>query len=178
MGNSCSSDDDIRHWSTEKRRTSIGCWANELVDRSDYKYRWARSKEVKPICPECVIDSGPDRGQSLVFESDSWKCNLFIADVLYMLQIDPPRTSYNWPIPAGYWHSRCVFGWSDIDDDDEMQTEDIVATPKHVGIVYQHPLDREFYNIAAGEHRLYRGRDIITSPHSIKRWDGHTNVMS
>ena len=74
-----------------------------------------------------------------VFQCETWKCNLFVHDVLEQVDIDPPlQPGGPWPLTANSWANRNyeIPGWEIVDS---PLPGDVAAIPRsgspgHVGI--------------------------------------------
>ena len=71
------------------------------------------------------------RGNNKYFPKNSWKCNLFVHDMLYDAGVDPPpRTPGGWPATAAMW-THSIPGFHKVNTQNEG---DVVSNGKHCGI--------------------------------------------
>ena len=103
---------------------------------------WARDGSKYP---------NDDKEKKFFYPKGSWKCNLFVNDVLYDSGIEPPKTNGGWPITASMW-TRSVAGWGTVSS---QQRGDVVSDGSHCGIAIS-----SARTVAAGENRVYEGSDI------------------
>ena len=117
----------------------------EIASRAE-SYRgsdmWARYAE-KYQDGKSEADRDP-KGNPYIFRENSWKCNLFVHDMLYRSGINPPVTSGGWPITALDWTDENVPGFR---VESSQQRGDIISDGDHCGIA----IDNGTTVIGAGE---------------------------
>ena len=126
-------------------------------ETSPDKYKWAKA-----------VAKQPEYYKFHNYPAGTWKCNLFIADMLDRAGIVPPGTNDEksitsdgiWAIKANQWQSD-VPGWRKVSF---QQAGDVVSNGRHCGIAVD-----SSSTIAAGEKKVYKDDDISGT---IQRYDG------
>ena len=112
-------------------------------------------------------DRDPDKNP-YVFREKSWKCNLFVHDVLHESGIKPPLTSGGWPITASMWKDDDVPGFSKVDS---QQKGDVVSDGVHCGIA----IDSHQTVIGAGQETVNTKYPFYDGEHpTIQRYEDPT----
>ena len=107
------------------------------------KAEWAEQASKTPLDPRLKD-----------FENPTWKCNLFVADMIYLSKFVPPAnepgwfSKKQWPLAASQWKEE-VPGWT---KESKICRGDVVSTGKHMGIAIS-----ETRVMAAGTWTVHSG---------------------
>ncbi|MBX9890455.1 MAG: hypothetical protein K2X94_04250 [Amoebophilaceae bacterium] len=120
------------------------------------------------------MDSYDDKDKEYYYPKNSWKCNLFINDVLYDSGITPPKQSNGWPPYAKDWANASFYipDWEHKGTNETWKRGNIIAkkigeASGHCGIAVS-----SSQVVAAGEKNVSRGTHGLTG-FSVRRYTGN-----
>ena len=96
------------------------------AEKMDTRKDWAYSAAKTPFDPRLKH-----------FDEDTWKCNLFVSDMIFQAGYLPPAndprwwTSMRWPLSASQWRDEDIPGWR---KETKICRGDVVSTGVHMGI--------------------------------------------